>query len=99
MNIRVEKLSGGARWLFAKQGPEHLRPVAQKCERRELTPLVPLRCMHSYGLCLWQLGRLEETERIFNRMLWLNPPDNQGVRFLIEEVRAGTGWEESEDGW
>ncbi len=58
-----------------------------------------LRCMHSYGLCLWQLERLEETERIFNRMLWLNPPDNQGVRFLIEEVRAGTGWEESEDGW
>ncbi|MFV2081968.1 MAG: tetratricopeptide repeat protein, partial [bacterium] len=58
-----------------------------------------LRCMHSYGLCLWQLGRFEEAARIFDRMLWLNPSDNQGVRFLIEEVRAGTGWEESEGGW
>ncbi len=58
-----------------------------------------LRCMHSYGLCLWQLGRFEEAGHIFDRMLWLNPTDNQGVRFLIEEVRAETGWEEREDGW
>ncbi len=36
-----------------------------------------LRCMHSYGLCLWRLGRFDEAERIFDRMLWLNPSDNQ----------------------
>jgi hypothetical protein len=52
-----------------------------------------LRCMHGYGLCLWRLGRFAETERVFDRMLWLNPSDNQGVRFLIEKVRNGSAWE------
>jgi hypothetical protein len=27
-----------------------------------------------------------------DRMLWLNPTDNQGVRFLVEEVRTRTAW-------
>jgi len=52
-----------------------------------------LRCLHGYGLCLWRLERFEEAERVFDRMLWLNPSDNQGVRFLIDEVRARTAWE------
>jgi hypothetical protein len=30
-------------------------------------------------------------------MLWLNPSDNQGIRFLIEDVKAGTAWEECHD--
>jgi len=53
-----------------------------------------LRCMQSYGLCLWRLGRFDEAGRIFDRMLWLNPSDNQGARFLIDECRAGRAWEE-----
>ena len=53
-----------------------------------------LRCMHGFGLCLWRLGRFEEAERVFNQMLWLNPSDNQGVRFLVDDVRARTAWEE-----
>jgi len=28
-------------------------------------------------------------------MLWLNPSDNQGVRFLIDHVRAKAPWEGS----
>jgi hypothetical protein len=51
-----------------------------------------LRCMHGYGLCLWRLGRFDETGQIFDRMLWLNPSDNQGIRGLIEDVRAGEAW-------
>ena len=51
-----------------------------------------LRCMHGYGLCLWRLGRADEAERVFNRMLWLNPSDNQGARFLFAQVRAGRPW-------
>jgi tetratricopeptide (TPR) repeat protein len=51
-----------------------------------------LRCMHNYGLCLWRMGRFDEAERVFRRMLWLNPSDNQGARFLLNEVRAGFGW-------
>ena len=53
-----------------------------------------LRCMHGFGLCLWRLGRFEDAGRIFERMLWLNPSDNQGVRFMIDQVRAKAGWEE-----
>jgi hypothetical protein len=52
-----------------------------------------LRCMHGYGLCLWRLGRFDQAERVFDRMLWLNPTDNQGVRFLIDKVRNGSAWE------
>ena len=56
-----------------------------------------LRCIHGYGLCLWRLGRFDEAQRVFDRMLWLNPSDNQGVRFLIDEVKAKTAWEDRED--
>ena len=28
---------------------------------------------------------------------WLNPSDNQGVRFLVDAVRAGKTWEEKHD--
>lgn len=56
-----------------------------------------LRCMHGYGLCLWRLGRFDAAGRVFDRMLWLNPSDNQGARFLIDDVRAGTVWEGSGD--
>jgi hypothetical protein len=53
--------------------------------------------MQGFGLCLWRLGRLQEADRIFDRMLWLNPSDNQGVRFLINDVRARAAWEKSRD--
>jgi hypothetical protein len=52
-----------------------------------------LRCLQSFGLCLWRLGMFEQAEVIFQRMLWLNPSDNQGVRLLIGNVRSKTPWE------
>jgi hypothetical protein len=52
-----------------------------------------LRCMHGYGLCLWRLGRFDEASRVFDRMLWLNPSDNHGVRALIQPVKARMTWE------
>jgi tetratricopeptide (TPR) repeat protein len=55
-----------------------------------------LRCMHGYGLCLWRLEKFEDAARVFEHMLWLNPSDNQGVRFLIEDVRASKPWEDHE---
>jgi hypothetical protein len=30
-------------------------------------------------------------------MLWLNPSDNQGVRFLIDEIKEKTAWEDREN--
>ena len=81
-----------------------LGAVSAPAPRRQAAPFVSivferdnrpfLRCMHGFGLCLWRLGRFEEAERVFDRMLWLNPSDNQGVRFLIDEVRSKTAWED-----
>lgn len=56
-----------------------------------------LRCLQGYSLCLWRLKRFDEAADVFARMLWLNPSDNQGARFLIKNVRAGKPWEECED--
>jgi hypothetical protein len=53
-----------------------------------------LRCLHGYGLCFWRLGRAGEAAGVFERMLWLNPADNQGARFLLPEARAGKSWED-----
>ncbi len=53
-----------------------------------------LRCLHGYGLCLWRLGKLAEARQVFERILSLNPNDNQGVRFCWEDVRHGRSWEE-----
>ena len=53
-----------------------------------------LRCLHGYGLCLWRMGRLQQARQVFERILSLNPNDNQGARFCWEDVRNGRGWEE-----
>jgi len=53
-----------------------------------------LRCVNGYGLCLWRLGQFKEAEEVFTRILWLNPSDNQGVRFLLNDLREGKVWHE-----
>lgn len=55
-----------------------------------------LRCLHGHGLCLWRLGRLPEAQRVFERILALNPNDNQGARFCWDDVRQGRSWEETQ---
>jgi hypothetical protein len=47
---------------------------------------------------LWRLSGFQEAEDVFKRMLWLNPSDNQSVRFLIDDVRAGAAWQASRTG-
>jgi hypothetical protein len=56
-----------------------------------------LRCMQGFGLCLWRLGRFAEAARVFDRMLSLNPQDNQGVRALLTPVRECEAWVENFD--
>jgi hypothetical protein len=53
-----------------------------------------LRCLQGYGLCLWRLGRGAEAADVFDRMLWMNPADNQGIRFLLPAARDGERWED-----
>ena len=52
--------------------------------------------MSGFGLCLWRLGRFEEAGQVFDRMLWLNPSDNQGGRFNLHWIREGRAWEATE---
>ena len=52
------------------------------------------RCLHGYGLCLWRLGQLQHARQVFERILSLNPNDNQGARFCWDDVRNGRSWEE-----
>lgn len=53
-----------------------------------------LRCLHGYGLCLWRLGRGDDASAVFERILALNPNDNQGARFSLFDVRAGLSWDD-----
>ncbi|MFH1464717.1 MAG: tetratricopeptide repeat protein [Pseudomonadota bacterium] len=56
------------------------------------------RCLHGLALSLWHLGRFEEAEAVLERMIWLNPTDNQGMRFVLPAVQAREPWTEEEWG-
>ena len=56
-----------------------------------------LRALHSYGLCLWRLGQVDKARRVFERLLALNPPDNQGVRSCWDDIRTGLPWDPDRD--
>lgn len=56
-----------------------------------------LRCLYGYGLCRWRLGNFAEAQEVFERILSLNPNDNQGVRSCWEDVRKGRSWGEMQE--
>ncbi|MBN1570544.1 MAG: tetratricopeptide repeat protein [Acidobacteria bacterium] len=56
-----------------------------------------LRCLHGYGLCLWRLGSVDKARAVFERILSLNPIDNQGIRFLWDDIRNGRHWKASDE--
>ena len=39
-----------------------------------------------------RLERFDGAAQVFDRLLWLNPSDNQGARFVIDAVRRKTAW-------
>ena len=53
-----------------------------------------LRCLHGLGLACWRLGARDRAAAIFQRMLWLNPSDNQGACFNLAAVEGGSAWED-----
>ena len=57
--------------------------------------MIALFYVHGYGLCLWRLGKTTEAAAIFERMLWLNPSDNQGVRGLVGPVGQRLTWKDA----
>lgn len=56
-----------------------------------------LRSLKGYGLCLWRLGQSAEALSVFERILSLNPNDNQGVRTCWDDVRKGRAWGHDHD--
>ena len=53
-----------------------------------------LRCVHGYGQTPWRLRQTGAARVVFTRLLWMNPGDNQGIRFLLPDRDAGLSWEE-----
>lgn len=51
-----------------------------------------LRCLHGYGLCLWRAGNFAAARQVFEKLLCLNPLDNQGARFPLAAIDAGKSW-------
>ena len=51
-----------------------------------------LRCLHGLGLSLWRRERFEEAAAVFDRLLWLSPLDELGVRFVIGDARTHVPW-------
>lgn len=45
-----------------------------------------LRAAHGYGLALEGKGRILEAAEIYQRILLLNPDDNQGIRYLLPSL-------------
>ncbi len=52
-----------------------------------------MRCLHGLGLCFYRQRKPTEALTIFSKMIWLNPSDNQGARFLIRALIDGVSWE------
>lgn len=99
-------------WLF-ERSPERAivhyeigTRIGELSAPEEFTGILPwgllfnrpfLRCLHGYGLCLWRMGRIHEAKRVFERLLALNPVDNQGARFCWTDVCEGRSWEETNE--
>jgi hypothetical protein len=53
--------------------------------------------LHGLAICLWRLRRYRAAETALLNLLWLNPDDNQGARFLLLDVRLRRRWEDRRD--
>lgn len=51
-----------------------------------------LRCLEGYGLLLWKEGRAGDAKAVLERLLWINPHDEQGARVGLAEIETGRPW-------
>lgn len=47
-----------------------------------------LRALHGQCISYWALDQFKDAIKVARQILKLNPPDNQGVRFLIPDLKA-----------
>jgi hypothetical protein len=55
-----------------------------------------LRCLHGLGITYYRQRKVIDALPIFEKMIWLNPRDNQGARFLINSMINGVEWKDCE---
>ncbi len=55
-----------------------------------------LRCLHGLGITYYRQKKAIEALSFFEKMVWLNPRDNQGARFLVNSVIDGIEWKDCE---
>lgn len=51
-----------------------------------------LRCLKGLGLVQWKLGAVDDARLTFERLLWLNPTDDQCARACLAQLDAGEPW-------
>ena len=56
-----------------------------------------LRCLNGLGLTLWRLNRRPAALAVFERLLRLNPRDEQGARFNWTAIHDGRPWQDVAD--
>ena len=84
----VERFGHWKRGFCVVTNHRHLAVQVADMPRSKIMQNVSFRCTR------WITRR---HRRVFDQMLWFNPSDNQGVRFLIDEVRATRDWEDQEE--
>lgn len=53
-----------------------------------------LRALHGLALVSYRRGDVKDAEKRFKELVELNPKDNTGARFLLEDIRKGrTRWD------
>lgn len=54
-----------------------------------------LRCLHGLVLCHYRNSNTTEATAIATDILWLNPHDNQGIRYILGDLLSGIRWEDA----
>jgi hypothetical protein len=87
---RDPALRGGIADRRALVWPRLRRSAAVGVDRQPAVPPLHARLWPD----LWRLRRFDEAERVFERMLWLNPSDNQGANLLLPAVKNRAPWKD-----
>jgi len=51
-----------------------------------------LRALHGMCLVHWRLGEFDKAIAVATKLLRVNPPDNGGTRFILEDLKARKPW-------